>query len=373
MTDRPTPSKARRALLVSSISLAVMVLGSELLLRVVGFSNEEPDPVYAVWGNELDAQMKSGRGLHQITIGTLWEPRPGAEIPMAPGEFVNSAGFRGPEREVAKPDGVVRVLTLGDSSSFGMKVAYDECYTAQLEQNLRGAGLDAETIAGGVIGYTIAQGLERFRKLSVYSPDVVVLAFGAVNELYPAQGLPDRPKIAHQKGVGFSKTDVLRANSKLVQLAHYVRDDLLGGREADRIAKYEAWVKAEQHVGGQGALDWPGTRRVAPEDFGAYLDEFVGEIRAAGAIPVLLSMPRQRVYEVESPFCLKYTKQLEAAAERLDVPLVDGRDLFKWDEVERPDPDQLFLDHFHPSAEGHQILAGGLAPVVLEALAGTRD
>jgi len=49
---------------------------------------------------------------------------------------INSHGFRGKEFSIAKPDDVIRVLTLGASSTFGFFNKDDETYPYLLEQRL---------------------------------------------------------------------------------------------------------------------------------------------------------------------------------------------------------------------------------------------
>ena len=49
---------------------------------------------------------------------------------------INSKGFRGPEIEETKPEGVIRILTLGASSTFGFFNRDDETYPSQLQKNL---------------------------------------------------------------------------------------------------------------------------------------------------------------------------------------------------------------------------------------------
>ena len=49
---------------------------------------------------------------------------------------INSRGFRGPEIKEMKPEGVIRILTLGASSTFGFFNRDHETYPSQLQKNL---------------------------------------------------------------------------------------------------------------------------------------------------------------------------------------------------------------------------------------------
>ena len=46
---------------------------------------------------------------------------------------INGDGLRGPDL-AAKPPGELRILSLGESTTFGAKLAYEETYSALLEQ-----------------------------------------------------------------------------------------------------------------------------------------------------------------------------------------------------------------------------------------------
>ncbi|MBM4266394.1 MAG: hypothetical protein FJ144_07275 [Deltaproteobacteria bacterium] len=61
---------------------------------------------------------------------------------------INNHGFRGGDFAVAKPPGVIRVVTLGASSTFGYSNRDDETYPHRLEQilNERGGGRRFEVI-----------------------------------------------------------------------------------------------------------------------------------------------------------------------------------------------------------------------------------
>lgn len=91
---------------------------------------------------------------------------------------VNSRGWRDRERRIEKPDGVFRVLVLGDSNVFGYVVAADHTITRKLEDKLASRGVRAEVIAIAQSGWSTDQQLEALRFEGMhYRPDVVVLHF----------------------------------------------------------------------------------------------------------------------------------------------------------------------------------------------------
>jgi hypothetical protein len=98
----------------------------------------------------------------------------------------NSHGFRDSERTLAKPDGVCRLLVLGDSYVEAFPVALEDAFPARLEKLLRDAwGPQVEVLAMGQSGFGTTDALMRFLNFGVeYSPDVVILAFLTGNDFH---------------------------------------------------------------------------------------------------------------------------------------------------------------------------------------------
>lgn len=90
----------------------------------------------------------------------------------------NSLGFRSPEIPSRKPPGVLRVLCLGDSQTFGNGVAQDRTYPARLQARMFAAA-DAppvEVINTGVQGWDPVQEVDLLERVApLLQPDVVIL------------------------------------------------------------------------------------------------------------------------------------------------------------------------------------------------------
>lgn len=97
---------------------------------------------------------------------------------------INDLGFRGRDFPRAKEPGVLRVLCVGDSYTFGEYVDDDATFPAALERKLREAGNSAvEVINAGVNGYTITDEAAFLREKGFdLHPDAVVLGF-VLNDL----------------------------------------------------------------------------------------------------------------------------------------------------------------------------------------------
>lgn len=88
---------------------------------------------------------------------------------------ISAQGLRDREYANPKPDGVTRVLVLGDSITYGINVAAAATFSEQTEQSLGG---QVEVINAGVAGYTPYNELLFFREAGRrFEPDVVVVAF----------------------------------------------------------------------------------------------------------------------------------------------------------------------------------------------------
>ena len=88
----------------------------------------------------------------------------------------NRYGLRGPDPVLPKPDGVVRVLMLGDSYTFGFPVQDHETFCALVERGLKDRGYPVEVINGGVSGSSPTLHYLSLRdQFLTFEPDLVIL------------------------------------------------------------------------------------------------------------------------------------------------------------------------------------------------------
>lgn len=357
--------KPLKRILIATVSLVVFFAALELVLRAVGFFYPPIEPIQ-IWNRVEDQAMRLGISMHAEAPLQLWAPEPGAEIPWGRDEKINPDGFRGPLMVEQKRPGVLRIATLGDSSTFGYDVGYADTYSGQLQVQLEQRGIPCEVLNAGVVGFTVRQGLERYRELvRPFRPDVVIAAFGAVNDSLDAlQSIPDKEKIALQVRLGGFWTQVRISVRKELRTAHLIAkladsSRAENSRERDRIFQKELLEDRMRRSSGQ--VDWPGRRRVPLDDFAACLEELAAAVRQDGARLILLSMPRKPVAEAEMPILTEYSKTLVETGARLGVPVVDGRSAFARSVGQGQRVGDLFVDHYHPSPNGHRVLAAALA------------
>ena len=120
-----------------------------------------------------------------------WYHTPGAEgyYFNPPGEYnayarVNEAGLIDEPYTEGKPEGVYRILVLGDSFTEGLRVPMDAAFHSVLEQRLNEEGQKVEVINGGVAGWGTDQQLLFYQEIGRrYDPDLVLVAFFPANDV----------------------------------------------------------------------------------------------------------------------------------------------------------------------------------------------
>lgn len=138
----------------------------------------------------------------------------------------NSEGFRDREHSPEKPDGVFRILALGDSFTWGVGAAYEETYLYRLEEllNARGTGhKEVEIIKAGVPRYFPEIERVLLEHCGVrYNPDLIMVAFAFNDVKDTAMGL-----------------DALRPTSK---------EGYLVSRRSERIGRLGTCLYIHSHV-----------------------------------------------------------------------------------------------------------------------------
>ncbi len=354
-------------LTLSALAGMVFLGGVEMALRLVDFRYAEGmlDLPLVIWNGGSDGKLLRDESFQfQFDPTTLWSPRPGAELQIG-GEFISAGGFRGADPD---PDASPRVLVLGDSSTFGWGVRGFETYSSLLEQALRPEFPGLAVVNGGVVGYTIRQGIVRYRQIAArWKPDVVIAAFGAVNEHYPAEDATDAAKLQslERRSTRLAKLRKwLRQRSRLMAGIDWLADRARGGRAAMLERRRDELLIDQQTAANYLKSRQPYEARVPIEDFRRALAELHEQVQADDGELILLCMPRR--IEVVPGFwpLAAYDDALREFAASNDVPLADGQRAMNEGRLEGIPETELFLDRFHPKAVGHQLLFAELLPVL---------
>jgi lysophospholipase L1-like esterase len=123
---------------------------------------------------------------------TCWRLRPSIDATVNRRRVhTNSAGLRGQEEYLIDSQHALRILTLGDSRSYGLAVADQFTYSHVLQDRLQKMSLDAQVINAGTPGYSIVQCHAKLEQLLAYKPDIAILAAGYNDRRYLLLTPPD--------------------------------------------------------------------------------------------------------------------------------------------------------------------------------------
>ena len=324
-----------------SILLALAVC--EWMLRVFG-ADVLPRPDLYVMDRDVGKRMRPG-----------WEGNE-FEAPVK----INSRGLRNPETPYEKPEGVYRILALGDSWTFGFRMNEPDAYPRQLERVLneraatRGDTRRFEVINAGVIGYSTDQEAAYLRVEGwKYRPDLVLLNYYPVND-------------THSKLAGYQKRASIRdIHPWLLELYEapkrlYLRQFWKGARRAlkakfrvvraggDPKAAETDWTEGYR----EGARGWEAVRSALAE---------IGAEARERHVPVLtvLLPDTQDLERYSAAFHPKIAPMVASAVSAAGLDFFDLEPTFApW--TSRED-EVRFGKLRHPNAKGYGIIAAALA------------
>lgn len=249
--------------------------------------------------------------------------------------------------------GVTRVLTVGDSSCYGVEVAANETFSARLSEKLGAVlGREIEVLNGGVAGFSSSQTLAHLEgRLApeVLRPDLVITYVGHNDAKRTATGMSDRELAARLDN---PISGLARASLFFWNVPHGMIATPLG-----------EWL-----YGGEVKTD--GKARVSPQELRANLATIRALAGAVGArvrfvVPVQrggrTAPPPERRGMADTADAVaieeEYAPIVRAEAEAIDVLgalLASGRSA-----------DELFVDGTHPTALGHELIARAIAEALV--------
>jgi lysophospholipase L1-like esterase len=265
---------------------------------------------------------------------------------------INRDGFRGPDVDPAHR--APRVLTIGDSCTFGMTES--SSYPRTLETALRQRGIATEVINAGVEGYTAQDVLIELGRFKALRPEVTTVYLGW-NGFFNQEQVFGQPTLAAWR--------LMRG--ALHGFAEWSR-----GRDA-ALAAYAKAKHPDLHAREVTQLDG-----FVPE-FVPEIRRIVREMRSSGSRVVLLTLPG--LYELDrapTEYMLKvghlptYTDNpyvLAKLSARLNDLLrqmsreesVELIDLEQWSRIALKPRDRFFFDSVHLTDEGQEMLGRYLA------------
>lgn len=113
----------------------------------------------------------------------------------------NSLGFRGVEILNPKPEGTVRIVCLGGSTTYSSGVEdYKHSYPFLLNEALHEKGFDAEVINAGVEGYSsLGTYINYLLKVENLNPDILII-YHAINDLNSRMVWPSEAYMTDESG-----------------------------------------------------------------------------------------------------------------------------------------------------------------------------
>lgn len=326
-----------RNLAVAALSVALTVLALEGFLRW-----SYPKKAWPVLRLYYRAAPKIG---YELVPGVAGTGSFGEAI------VINSHGLRDVERPWAKPQGVTRILVLGDSFTFGMKIEAPASYPKALEAMLNGSGDGRryDVINAGVVAYSLCQerkwlGLKGWR----YEPDLILIGF-----------FGDDPHCqGEESGQRFLEPRVYRTFTRVSTLYNYLRNsyNIVKARYLERWRP--AWT------GGRASraryLERNRFTNIREEEWGAVAKD-LGAIRSgaarrgAGLLVVVIPDAGQVGFpELQSP-----TRRLLTICKNEGIACLDTTPRFE----AAPEPLNLYLYPLDPhlSPAGHALVAQAVA------------
>lgn len=265
-----------------------------------------------------------------------WRPPPlrDPRLDIHPRYTVNGAGIRGPEYERDAPPGVVRVVVLGDSFTYGIFVEDHEAYPRVLEAAVNRSGRTRfEIVNLGQAGANLPQLLGRLVRLGLPLHPAAVIYGCTWNDI---------------EGLGYRRSFVPRvrgiASPFYLLRVLWPRVDALREMLAPPHGSY-AYEVLDNY------LDNP----AAWERFEASLDR-LAELGREQGIPIVVFVHTSIDYlNAWHPLLPVYARIAAAAAAR-GLPVIESFETFRGRDAE---PLRVPNDH-HPNANGHALLAEAL-------------
>jgi lysophospholipase L1-like esterase len=206
MNSVATRSRSKTVLFVAAVTIlgvVVVLLMAEIAVRI-RYATQHRDAAYLVMGIVQVKSKTTPRDGARTATGAAGQPSAPINLPTIGGTTqwnpcaqrdiyfrVNSAGGRGPEWTDGPPAGTIRILAIGESSTFGAANDEDQTWPSLLETELQTThGLPVEVLNFGIPGQRIAGMVKALPAvLRKYRPDLVV-HYGGFNDTWEDPQVP---------------------------------------------------------------------------------------------------------------------------------------------------------------------------------------
>ena len=274
----------------------------------------------------------------------LWAYRPSSTFTPEGGPpwHINSLGLRDEELVRPKPEGVVRVVSLGESTTAGAYVSEEQTYTEVAGARLRAAGWNVDAVNAGVEASTSWQSSILLAELGpVLQPDVV-LVYHQLNDFLPTGVVDPHNFLVSVPGSDRELTEQRRPIAPLLGLLHRSRAYLLLRKQLMRLPSDLPDFRAATNAG----------VRVPEADRREALSRIAATCEELGAQLVVLR-PVYRKGRGQPDDMLLRDWAMETG-----TPFLDLSQARKRSSVREPD---FFVDGAHPTVAGHAVFGEAIA------------
>lgn len=343
--DRVALSERR---VMASVARVKRALGLGAALVVTGLlCLEIATQAYFWWRSGMTIHRFLAPWQRSYYIGAIYKPN------VSFGGFyqTNSLGLRGPEIERTKRAGTIRVVALGESTTFGPYLPLEQTYPYLLEQMLRQRypGQAFEVINAGIPMWTTVESFINFTlRLVDYRPDIVLIYHG-VNDLRADWFEDFQPDYSH-----FRYLDAQVYGHPLASFGTYwlYRTFVLKNeRRKARVEAYPSTGSLKRNLSHLVAIAQANGMDVILSTVALSFDESLSVERRAEMFRKLIRWyaPPNSMDEFERGVGL-HNAAIRELAQKRGVPLVDNAREF-------PKGEKFFQDEVHFTFEGNKVLA----------------
>jgi len=331
-------------------------------------------PLLSPYRSQVDLMVRDKDGMHA---------RPNSRFQKW---VINNLGFRGPDAAPVKPPGTFRIVVAGASETFGLYEAPDHEYPRQLEDTLKAMLQQTQACDGVIQRFEVLNAAFPGMSLPTVTQDIKnrVRRYGMDVVAYyptPSQYLWDeRPQAALPDSSGHLE-DPSWSAAIYPRIWTRMRIQRLRGTISRSLRRSEVASQVQNHPPGWRFEVIPDDRLAAYE---ADLRNLVGAIRAAGALPALVTQANafysrrsanpallrgwEKYYpRATGPTFLAFDSAAADVTRR--VASDSGALLVDWRAVlTDAAPPGLFGDYAHFTDRGAAMLASAIARSLMEAL-----
>ncbi|MFH1778049.1 MAG: SGNH/GDSL hydrolase family protein [Candidatus Omnitrophota bacterium] len=281
----------------------------------------------------------------------FWKMKPNIDIVWQGVNIkTNSLGLRDYEISPIKEQKVFRMLSLGESTTFGAKVEFENIYSEVLENKLNKDNSDYifEVINAGVSAYTSFQSLIYLKEQGLKLNPDMILIYHQANDNLPATIRKNK------NAFDFSLSDrqLYNLRNNFSGILYQLNKSFVYGAMKNYLLKIRmcflknSATTLRKSLPDLTIVDIKRKCRVPLDDRKEIFKEFL-EISEKNKITLVLIHPIYKKSLGQKCFLTEF-------AEQNNVPLIETFEAFKQSGYS---PEELFYDSMHPTATGHKIIA----------------